>query len=261
MANAITHFGQMIIKLTAEQIEKKSFKVIYMDTDSVFIETNLGKEKANASGIELQSYINKFYQELVKKKYNRLSFLELQFQKQYLSMMIPSVRGAEEETAAKKRYAGLVEKNGKEEVEITGLEAIRGDWTEAAQEFQVQLLDRVFHKEPIEPFIRSYVKKVLKGELDQKLIYRKSIRKSLAEYTKTTPPHVKAARKLDKLESNVIEYYITEDGPEPIQKLKHKIDYQHYIEKQIMPIANQVLALLGKNFEDIVKSSKQKTLF
>ncbi|MBI4447760.1 hypothetical protein HY643_02175, partial [Candidatus Woesearchaeota archaeon] len=39
IANAITHFGQFIIKLTAQRIEEEGYKVIYSDTDSVFIIT------------------------------------------------------------------------------------------------------------------------------------------------------------------------------------------------------------------------------
>ncbi len=259
MANAITHFGQFIIKLTSKEIEKLGYKVIYMDTDSSFVETKLEKEKANELGKKIQEHINDFYKNYVKKNYARTSFLELQFQKQYLSLMMPKLRT--QEGAAKKRYAGLIEKKGKEEIETVGLEAIRGDWTEAAQEFQKELLLKVFKNGPIEDFIREYVKKIKEGKMDKKLVYRKSIRKSLEEYTKTTPPHVKAARKLEKLDSNIIEYYITTDGPEPIQKLQHKIDYDHYIEKQIAPIANQVLLLLNKSFDDIIKSSKQTKLF
>ena len=259
IANAITHFGQFIIKLTAEEIEKLGYKVIYMDTDSTFVETNLGKEKANQLGIKIQEHINNFYKKYIKENYARNSYLELQFEKQYLSLMMPKLRGKEE--AAKKRYAGLIEKNGKEEIEMVGLEAIRGDWTEAAQDFQKELLLRLFHKEPIEQFIKNYIKKIKSGELNKKLIYRKSIRKPLEEYTKTTPPHVKAARQLDRLESNIIEYYQTIEGPEPIQKQRHKIDYEHYIEKQIKPLANQVLVLLNKDFDDLIKNSKQSTLF
>ncbi len=259
MANAITHFGQFIIKLTASEIEKMGFKTIYSDTDSVFVETKLGKSKANELGGEIQKKINDFYRDYVKKNYSRDSFLELEFEKQYISMMIPKIRG--KETAAKKRYAGLVEEDGTERVEIVGLEAIRGDWTEAAQDFQIELLMKLFHDESVEKFIRDYVSKIKSGKMDEKLVYRKSIRKELVDYTKTTPPHVKAARKLDKLESNVIEYYITLDGPEPIQKLKHSIDYEHYIEKQIKPIANQILDVFGKTFEDVSENSKQKKLF
>ncbi len=277
MASSITAFAREIIQLTAKKIEEKGFNVIYSDTDSVFVETGLGKEKANKAGIEIQEYINEFYKKYVKEKYNRTSFLELEFQKQYLSMMIPSLRlakkaapkgvpadggNAESSTpGAKKRYAGLIEKNGKETLEVVGLEAIRGDWTEAAQEFQKELLMRVFQKQEIDTFIKDYIKKINDGKIDSKLLYRKSIRKGLDEYTKTTPPHVKAARKLGRLDSNIIEYFITTDGPEPIQKVTHKLDYEHYIEKQIKPIAEQVLVLFKKKFDDLMNGSKQKTLF
>ena len=259
MANAITHFGQFIIKLTAKEIEKMGYKVIYSDTDSVFVETGLSKAEANQLGRKIEEEINSFYKNYTKKNYNRTSFLELQFEKQYLSMMLPKLRG--QEAAAKKRYAGLLEKDGEEQVEIVGLEAIRGDWTEAAQEFQRELLLKIFKKEDPIQFIKSYIKKIKDGKMDNKLIYKKSIRKSLSEYIKTTPPHVKAARQLDKLESNMIQYYQTTNGPEPIQKLKHKIDYEHYIKKQIEPIANQVLTLLDKDFDSIIQNSKQATLF
>jgi DNA polymerase-2 len=55
--------------------------------------------------------------------------------------------------------------------------------------------------------------------------------------------------------------YPTIEGPEPVQKLRHKLDYDHYIEKQIKPIADQILSLLGKSFDEVIKSSKQATLF
>ncbi len=233
--------------------------VLVHNTDSVFIETKLEKEKALQLGNKIQAHINNFYKEYVKNNYNRQSYLELEFKKLYLSLMLPKLRT--QEAAAKKRYAGLIEINGKEEIEITGLEAIRGDWTEAAQEFQKELLLKVFHNEDIKPFIRAYIKKIKSGELDSKLIYKKSIRKELEKYTKITPPHVKAARQLENLESNTIEYYITTNGPEPLQKLKHKIDYEHYIKRQIEPIANQILILFNKNFEDFAEDSKQAKLF
>lgn len=264
MASAITSFARQIIQLTAKKIEEKGYKVIYSDTDSVFIETNLDFDKANKLAIVLQDYVNDFYKDYVKKNYNRESYLELEFKKQYISIMFPALRmknDDEVQKAAKKRYAGLVLNENREELEITGLEAIRGDWTEAAQEFQKELLMRVFKRREIDSFIKEYVRDLLAGKMDKKLVYRKSIRKNLTEYTKTTPPHVKAARKLDFVESNIIEYFVTVDGPEPIQKLKHKLDYEHYIDKQIKPIANQILGLFKKDFDDVLKGSRQHTLF
>ncbi len=259
MGNAITSFARFIIQTTGSEIEKLGFKVLYQDTDSNFVVTNLPKEKANALGLKLEKQINDFWKSYVKEKYSQDSFLELQFEKQYLSLMIPKNRATE--FAAKKRYAGLVEKNGKEILEVTGLEAIRGDWTDAARDFQRSLLLKLFKKEPIKDFIRDYIKKIRSGDLDSKLIYRKQIRKALKDYTKTTPPHVKAARLLPQLDSNIISYLMTTEGPEPIQNLKHKIDYDHYIEKQISPIANQILELLDENFSSLIASSKQATLF
>ena len=260
VANAITHFGQYIIKLTAEKIESRGYRVIYSDTDSIFIDASTHKKDKKEIGKEIQENINDFYKHFVKKEYNRESYLELEFKRHYLAFLMPTLRSATEK-GSKKRYAGLYINNGKEELEIVGMEAIRGDWTDAAQEFQRELLLKVFKREEFIKFIKDYVKKLKDGKLDSKLVYRKSIRKSLEKYTKTTPPHVKAARQLDSLESNEIEYYITEKGPEPIQKLKHKLDYNHYIDKQIAPIANTVLFFFNRTFEDILKESKQTKLF
>jgi DNA polymerase-2 len=259
MANAITHFGQEIIKLTAKKIEKLGYPIIYSDTDSVFVNTNLSKEKAEKLGNKIEKDINEFYKNYVEKNFKRKSFIELEYEKLYLSFLIPKTRGTEK--GSKKRYAGLIETEGKEEISIVGLEAIRGDWTEAAKEFQKKLLMLVFHKKNIKSFIRNYVEDIKSGKMDEKLIYKKSITKSLDSYVKTTPPHVKAARKLDKLESKRIEYYVTSDGPEPIQKLKHKINYDHYIEKQIKPVADSILLLLETNFSEIVQKTKQIKLF
>lgn len=268
MGNAITNFGQEIIKLTAEKIREFGYEVIYGDTDSVFVSTKLDSAEAKKLGFTISEKIDKFYQDYVSKRFNRKSYLDLEFDKLYSALLMPSVRmkakkGEEELEAkgAKKRYAGLIDNGEEEELEVVGMEAIRGDWTEAAQEFQKKLFLKIFHKEDPATFIKNYVKDLKSGKLDSELIYRKSIRKDLQEYTKTTPPHVKAARKLDSIESNVIEYYITVDGPEPIQKLKNKLDYGHYIDKQIKPIADQVLVLFGKSFEDTLQGTKQRTLF
>lgn len=259
IANAITHFAQHIVKLTAEKIREKNYNVMYSDTDSVFVETKEGHAESEKTGKALTKYVNEFYKHHIQTTYNRTSYLELEFKRHYLSFLLPPIRGSEK--GSKKRYAGLMETKGKEELEIVGLEAIRGDWTEAAQEFQRELLMHIFKRKEFVAFIKEYVKKIQSGKLDEKLIYRKSIRKELDEYVKTTPPHVKAARKLDKLESNIIEYYMTEDGPEPLQKLKHKIDYDHYINKQIAPIANTILFFFKRDFEEILKESKQTKLF
>ncbi len=259
-ANAITHFGQYIIKLTAKKIEEQGYEVIYSDTDSVFINSKLESEdQATKRGKFIETKINSFYKEFIKKEYNRESFLELEFEKNYIRFLMPKIRSGEK--GAKKKYAGLKRINGKEEIEIVGLEAKRTDWTEAAHEFQKELLNKVFYKQEISEFVKKFIKDIREGKYDDKLLYRKQLRKTESAYVKTTPPHVKAIRKLKNFNGRIVEYYLTTDGPETKQTLKHKLDYDHYIAKQIKPIAEMILVFFNLNFDDIVKGSKQVKLF
>ena len=80
------------------------------------------------------------------------------------------------------------------------------------------------------------------------------------EYKKTTPPHVKAAKKMEDITSNIIEYYMTVDGPEPVTNVKHSLDYNHYVEKQLKPVSEGILEAVGKKFEDILRGTKQVDL-
>ncbi len=259
IANAITHFGQYILKLTHEKIEQLGYKIIYGDTDSNFVVSHAkNSEEAEKIGKKIEKEINDYYKTFIKKEYKRDSSLELAFDKIFIKFLMPRLR--KEEAGAKKRYAGLVLKNGKEEIQFTGLEAVRGDWTDLAKNYQKEIYDRVFHDKDIADYTKKFLLDLKKGKYDDQLVYRKSIRKDLTEYTKSTPPHVKAARQLDKLEGSLIEYVMTEKGPEPIQKKKHPLDYEHYIEKQIKPIAESVLIFFGKNFDELLKGSRQTGL-
>ena len=208
---------------------------------------------------EIQVYINEYWDKTVKKDYGTENFLELQFEKTYIRFMMPRIRGTEK--GAKKRYAGLLIKDGKKEIDFTGLEFVRRDWTELSKKFQLELLDRIFNKKEVVDYIKGFVENLKKGKYDNLLIYRKAIRKNLKDYVKTTPPHVKAARKLPKLTSSIITYVMTTDGPEPVQAQKHKLDYDHYIEKQLKPIADSILVFYDKTFDDLLKNSKQTNLF
>jgi DNA polymerase-2 len=166
-------------------------------------------------------------------------------------------------SGAKKRYAGTIIKDGKEEIKFKGLEFVRRDWTAVSKKFQLELLDRIFHKKEVVGYVKKFVDEIKNSKYDDLLVYRKALRKNLKEYTKTTPPHVKAARKLKEgeLKSNIIAYLMTTEGPEALQKLEHNIDYDHYIQKQIKPIADSVLVFFDTNFDDLMEGSKQKSLF
>ena len=264
IANAITHTGQFINKLTSKEIEKFGYEVIYADTDSCFVNPKTKDyEEAKKIGKKIEEEINDFLKKYVLKNYYRESFLELELEKVFKVLLMPTTRGGT--GGAKKRYAGiLVDKNGKEEIAFTGLEFVRKDWTEVSKKFQLKLLDLIFHKKEITTFVKEFVNDIKAGKYDDLLVYVKSLRKSTADYTKTTPPHVKAARIIEeheKIIDNNIYYLITVDGPQPIKYKTSEIDYDHYIEKQIKPIADSVLMFYDTSFDDLMSGTKQKTLF
>jgi len=256
LGNSITLNAQFMIKNTAKLMEDRGYEVIYGDTDSIFVVSKTKSlAEAQKLGNKLSKELNEHYTKWIKEEYGRDSHVELEFEKTYTKFLMPKLRGGS--TGAKKRYAGLLE--GKK-VDITGMEAVRGDWTDLAKKFQRVVLDLVFHDKDVLKYMKKLIEDVHKGKYDDMLVYRKSIRKELSEYTKINPPHVKAARKLKKLESSRIEYVITIDGPEPIQQIKHPLDYKHYIDRQIKPVASSILEALGKTFEEVEKGHSQASL-
>jgi len=134
---------------------------------------------------------------------------------------------------------------GGETLELVGLEAVRRDWSAVARRFQRELLDLVFHDQPVEEFIRGFVGDLRAGRFDDELAYRKAIRKPLDSYTKTTPPHVKAARKQIGGPGRIVTYVVTTAGPEAAGEATAPPDYEHYVTQQLRPIADALLHFLG----------------
>ena len=237
-----------------EYLESKGLKVIYGDTDSLFVMLkDISVYDGETQGKKITQELNNFWKNKLKKEFNVESYLELEFEKYYKKFIITPARGTE--TGAKKRYAGLVIKDGKENIEFVGMEFVRSDWTKLAKEFQVELYEKIFSGEEVEKWIRDVIKKLKAGEFDDKLIYRKRLRKEVENYTKNVPPHARAAKLLNE-PRDVIYYAITLRGPIPIELKHNDYNYEHYIEKQLKPIADSVLSLLGKNFDSIANTDQ-----
>ncbi len=254
LPTAITGTGHRLLLGSKEYLAEKGYEVIYGDTDSLFIKLKEGEgENAKGNGNRIANDLNKFWSEKISSEYGLKSYLEIEFEKYYRKFILTPARGSE--AGAKKRYAGLMVEDGEEKLEFIGMEFVRSDWTRLAKEFQVELYNRIFNNEEIETWLREVVKKVKSGEYDDKLVYRKRLRKDVEEYTKNIPQHVRAARLLPET-SGTVYYVITKRGPIPVE-LKHSdIDYDHYIEKQLKPIADSVLILLGESFDSIVQSDQ-----
>ncbi|MEZ4650785.1 MAG: DNA polymerase II [Candidatus Eisenbacteria bacterium] len=258
-ANAITGFGQKILRWTQGVLEREGHAVLYGDTDSLFVD--LGneptRERAEARARELAYEINLRLKARLESDYAVESRLEIEFEHVYSRLFLPALRHSTQ--GSKKRYVGLIDENGKERLHFVGLESVRRDWTDLAKDYQKELVDRIFHDRPVEDYTRDFVDALRTGHYDTQLVYKKQLRKSAEEYTSTTPPHVQAARKMSGPPPRVIHYVFTIDGPEPADERKHAFDYEHYVEKQVRPIAESVFSLVGLDWERV--TGVQGTLF
>ncbi len=259
IANAITLTGQHLIHLAAGEVRRLGHEVIYGDTDSLFVNVDEpDTARAEARAEELRVAISRMLVEHLRADFGVESHLELEYEKCYRRFFMPEVRQGT--GGSKKRYAGLLgEDPGR--IEFVGLEAVRRDWTPLAKRFQRELLDRIFHDRPVDDFVRGFLAALRGGELDHLLVYKKAVRKSLGDYTKTMPPHVKAARKQSGPPSRIVEYVMTDAGPEPADDRQGALDYEHYLEKQLEPIAEAVLRFVGVHFADLAGRPRQLELW
>ncbi len=267
IAGAITSFGHHLLNWCREHLQKLGHRVIYGDTDSLFVLLNPGIESDKAG--ETASDLNYALDRYVKQKWRVESRLELEYECIYLRFFLPPIRGPGEQLRGRaKGYAGLrVEPDGDGEpvFDIKGMEAARRDWTRAARKLQKQLLLMLFEDRPVEDlrgYIREYIQQLLAGEHDTDLVYKKALRKPVSSYTRSVPPHVKAAKALDpEDQEGVIQYLWTEAGPQPAGKLTAAIDYGHYLEKQLKPVAEGISLTLHADLGSLFTDSLQSDLF
>lgn len=260
VANAITGFGRQVLLHTRNRIEQGGRRVLYGDTDSLFVD--LGEDDpaaARRAAEELGEALNRELDGWVRERYRVESRLELQFERLYLQLVMPPARGSVR--GARKRYVGLVEKDGERETVFTGMEVVRRDWTDLARRVQRELYERLFAERPVVEYLRGVLADLREGRLDDLLVYRKGLRKAPSQYTSTTPPHVVAARQLPGPPPDVVAYVMTAAGPEPAELRRHGLDYEHYVDKQLRPVAEPVLQLLGKEFEELTGRGYQMGLF
>lgn len=260
LAKTITETGQYILRKTIDFIEKKySYPVIYGDTDSLFIHLGECSNKNNieSTGNDVASNVNRWLKDILKKEFNADSALLLQYENHFDQFLIPAIRGSGGQ-GSKKHYCGGKRIGNELELHFKGMESVRSDWTDLAKKMQQELITRIFNNADVDSYLIHVVASLKKGCFDDMCIYRKRLRKRIEEYTHAIPPHVQAARLLDE-PSHIIRYVMTVEGPQPIQHITAPLDYNHYIETQLQPVADSVLELVGKNFSSII--SGQLDLF
>lgn len=261
LPTAITGTGQWILRETIEYFENDGLEVVYGDTDSVFVKLPHG-ERVYDKGNSLAQRATEHLQKVLRKHFNVESFLEVEFEKYFRQIFFPVLRTGE--GGAKKKYVGQIQAQGKQpKLHFSGMEFVRSDWTKLAKNFQFQLYEKFFDGEEIEDAIRETVENLKNGYHDKELIYKKRLSKKLSEYTKSLLPHVRAAKMAEEAGHKIdrdVYYVMTRMGPMPLELSPSDFDYQHYIDKQVRPIAEVLLEVYGKSFDNII-TGDQLTLF
>ncbi|BDY05885.1 DNA polymerase II [Ferrimonas sp. YFM] len=248
LASSITLRGHEIMKTTRSWIEAEGYEVIYGDTDSTFVHVgdHLTAERACEIGRELVQLVNRRWQQKLQDELALDSVLELEFETHFEHFFMPTIRGAE--TGSKKRYVGATRKGGQLELVFKGMETVRSDWTPLARELQQQLYRHWFEGKPVIPLVLERTEALMRGECDDLLVYRKRLRQELGEY-RSKGPHVVAAERANQLlgrqryrRGSQIAYVMGRSGPTPLEEGEVTPDYEHYLEKQIEPVVEPVLA-------------------
>ncbi|MDR1421096.1 MAG: DNA polymerase II [Treponema sp.] len=270
LAGAITSFARKWLYLSRDWFTERGFRVLYGDTDSLFVETGFGDQAAPGDFLvpcgKLAGELNGFLSETIRKEYRLESFMELRFEKAYRRFLIPPLRAPHAGTASSsggregprgraKGYGGyLVNADGSYTVEVKGMEAVRSDATPLARRLQVELLELVFSGADEDAFrkkIQGCLEDLRSGKLDGELVYRKRLSRPPESYTSSTPPQVKAARALGwKGRRGAVEFVWTQRGAEPYADenrvlLPHSpLDYDHYADSQVLPVALSIASAI-----------------
>ena len=95
-----------------------------------------------------------------------------------------------------------------------------------------------------------------------------SLRRRLGDYQRNVPPHVRAARIADEFNRQSgrplqyqnggwISYVMTVAGPEPVEAQRSAIDYEHYLTRQLQPVADAILPFLRDDFASLMTGQKE----
>jgi DNA polymerase I len=241
VAESAAALGRDTMNKSIDIAKKLGLEVLYGDTDSLFVEY---KEKL----------VTQFIKEI-----DMILGLEINLGQLYTRILF---------TEAKKKYAGLLE-NG--ELDVVGMEAIRGDWSSLARSVQTEVLRLVLQDgNPVKA--KSYVINLTKDLESAKvpmssLVIWKTLTKRPDEY-EVNAPHVEVARKMAKegwpvSVGDKVGFIITKKAGKLYQKAEphfkvslDQVDYDYYVRNQIVPAASRVLEVFGIADEDLLGTSR-----
>ena len=248
-AEMITALARKAMLLSIEEARKMNLKVIYGDTDSLFIKgatqeqiDELERRIEERLGIDLE--LDKWYRYVVFSK----------LKKNYLGVTREGIVEVKGLLGKKRNIPMFVKRAFNEVMEI--LSSVNGseDFSEARRK--------------IGDTIRGYVRRLESGDYEiEELAFRCMLGKSPEDYVKTTPQHVKVAKILERMgrrvgAGQVIKYVKVggKDGVMPVELAsKSQIDKDKYLE--IMKTTfEQILNALDMDFDEIIKERRVSSL-
>ncbi len=252
-AESVTAWGRKHINDTIQKAEEKGFKVLYADTDSVFLIYE-DKEKV----IEFMNEVNKALPEK----------MELELEGFYVRGVFVSKKS--EEKGAKKKYA-LLGEDGR--IKIRGFELVRRDWSEIAKETQKRVLEIILKegsKEKAAKVVRETIKALKEGKIElEKLAIKTQLKKEPEKY-EVKSPELEAALKLREKglqvgKGAIISYVIGRRGTSISEKatpleLAQDYDADYYINNQILPAVMKIMKELGYDEYTLIHGGKQQSL-
>ena len=202
VAAAITLLGREIILHTKNKSEELDYKVLYSDTDSVYVQaqvTSLPMMVAEGKG--LAKFLTDSYVDFAKAINSNECTLEMQYEKAMSRMMFFAKRG--EEKGAKKKYAFiLIWKDGNptdNEIEFSGLASVRSDTPRVGRKIEKDVITRILRgesKESVVEYLKDLDKKIRKREIpDEEIGFPKGISDKLENYGKVKKEKGKKDRK------------------------------------------------------------------
>lgn len=239
--------GRELVKTLIDGMRDIGYDVIYADTDSVAI-CNVSPD------VKIFEYLAETASRIIKNNFG--VDMTVEAKSFYSKLYFPS--RAQEDTAAKKKYAGLLRWSSDRgwidppEVEIVGFECVRSDFPEAAKNLQRMIVREYLNgkdKRHIRTLISDFKHALYSGLIPhESLAYSRSITRK--DY-KVNAPHVRVAKKLIEHGINVsvgdkVQFVYTKFGVMPLELLKvEKIepDYDRYWKHVIRPLIMRTLGI------------------
>jgi DNA polymerase I len=252
VAEAAAAWGRHTIASTIKMAENEGLNVVYGDTDSIFAKNE--PEKIDKLLVEVKEKLG----------------LEISRDKMYVRIFF---------TEAKKRYAGLLPDG---QLDIVGLEVMRGDWAAVAKKVQEKVLEIVLKEQSpakAAKFVQDFIYELRQKRVAYRdLIIWKTLAKPAEEYA-VKAAHIEAARMLrekgwELAVGDKVGYVIVSGSGRLYERVKpymfatyDEVDIEYYATKQVVPAAARVLASFGITEEQLLsnetkeKGSKKLTDF